>query len=92
MTTGAARFAARPRALRGIVLGLAGDLVVTAVIFGITRFVSVWAGLAGLYVLPVLFVGTFCGLWPALITGLTGAIVFSASTATTLFDIVCRQR
>jgi hypothetical protein len=45
----------------GLAVGLAGDAAITAVIFGVTRFMTVWSGLSGLYVLPVLLVGTLWG-------------------------------
>ena len=79
VTAGLARASTWPRTVQGVVAGMAGNVVVTAVIFGVTRAVTVWAALGGLYVLPVLPVGALWGLGAALITGLAGALIFCLS-------------
>jgi signal transduction histidine kinase len=61
--------------VRGLLAGAAGDAVVTAVTFGMTRFMPGPAS-ACLYVLPALLVGAGWGVWPAVITGVGAALLF----------------
>jgi signal transduction histidine kinase len=63
------------RALRGLVLGAVGVVVATGVIW-VLRLVVPVSPLAGVYVLVVLPVAAFWGVWPALLVAVMSALAF----------------